>query len=424
MIGNIQQILRAAWDGLSANKMRSALTMLGVIIGVGAVIALLSLGEGAQAEITRQISSIGTNLVFVAPGSMQSQRPGQSSAGLAATLTYDDALAAADPRNVPDAKIVAPEYTSNAQIIFGDADINTAVVGTTPVYAEAFTLQVESGRFLEDADVNGRASVAVLGSDAATDLFGGFDPLGQKVRVTIPGTSGGRVSLTVVGVLTEKGGTSMGTTSSDDTVFVPISTAQTRLFNARNPWGELIVTRINAVATSEDTAEAVEAQLEALLRGRHDFTEDEDADFMTVSQADILDMANQVTAIMTAFLGAVAGISLLVGGIGIMNIMLVSVTERTREIGLRKAVGARRNDILIQFLTEAVVLSLLGGMIGTLFGAGLAGLVALTGVVDALITVNSILLAVGFSFAVGLFFGIYPANQAARLNPIDALRYE
>ncbi len=424
MIGNIVESLRAAWDGLSANKMRSALTMLGVVIGVGAVIALLSLGEGAQAEITKQISSIGTNLVFVAPGSFQSQRPGQSAGGLAATLTYEDALAAADPRNVPDAKLVAPEYTSNAQIVFGDADINAAVTGTTPEYLEAFNLAVESGRFLENTDVDGRAGVAVLGSDAAADLFGGFDPLGQKIRVTIPGTNGGRVSLTVVGVLAEKGDTSMGTTSSDDTVYVPISTAQTRLFNARNPLGELIVTRINAVSTSEDTAEAVEQQLEDLLRERHGFDEDEELDFVALSQADILNVANQVTAIMTAFLGAVAGISLLVGGIGIMNIMLVSVTERTREIGLRKAVGARRSDILVQFLTEAVVLSLLGGLIGVLFGSGLATLVALTGVVDAVMTVDSILLAVGFSFAVGLFFGIYPANQAARLNPIEALRYE
>jgi putative ABC transport system permease protein len=422
MIANILESLRAAWDGLSANKMRSALTMLGVIIGVGAVIALLSLGEGAQAEITRQISSIGTNLLFVAPGSIQSQGV-QGAAGTAATLTYEDAVAAADPRNLPDATAVAPEYTRNTQVIFGDANVNTSVTGTTPQYLEAFNLEVEKGRFLDDADVDGRTGVAVLGSDVAVDLFGGFDPVGQKIRVIIPGTSGGRVSLTVAGVLAEKGGTSMGT-GTDDTVFVPISTAQTRLFNARNPWGELVVTRISVMAASEEQTDSVQRQLEDLLRERHGLAEDEDADFVVISQADILAVANEITAIMTAFLGAIAGISLLVGGIGIMNIMLVSVTERTREIGLRKAVGARRSDILIQFLTEAVVLSLLGGMIGVAFGAGLAGAIALTDVVDSLITVDSVLLAVGFSFAVGLFFGIYPANQAARLNPIEALRYE
>jgi putative ABC transport system permease protein len=212
--------------------------------------------------------------------------------------------------------------------------------------------------------------------------------------------------------------------STDDAVFVPISTAQARLFSGRNPRGDLMVTRVNVVAASERQTQAVEDELEALLRRRHGLKPDEEADFGVMNQADLLSMANQVTSIMTAFLGAIAGISLLVGGIGIMNIMLVSVTERTREIGIRKAVGARKADILAQFLMEAVVLSLLGGLLGILLGVGLAKIVDLTGLMNSVVTLNSVLMAVGFSVAVGLFFGIYPANQAARLNPIEALRYE
>ena len=228
--------------------------------------------------------------------------------------------------------------------------------------------------------------------------------------------------MTVVGVLEEKGGA--GFNSPDSAVLVPISTAQTRLFNGRNALGQLIVSNITVVATSQSTTTAVQDELDALLRRRHGLTSSQDADFRVLNQADLLSAATQVTDILTTFLGAIAGISLLVGGIGIMNIMLVSVTERTREIGIRKAVGARRADILAQFLMEAMVLSMLGGVIGILLGTGLAKIVALTGLVNSLVTLHSVMLAVGFSMAVGLFFGIYPANQAARLNPIEALRYE
>ena len=420
-IADLLENMKVAWDGLLANKLRSGLTVLGVIIGVAAVIALLSVGTGAQVSITSSINSIGTNLLIVIPGAIQHDGV-RSAVGSARTLTYDDARAIADPFNVPHAAAVAPEFNSSTQVIFGNANINASIVGTTPQYQVAFDLKVARGRFFEEKDVLRQANVAVLGYQAAQDLFGDFDPLGQKIRVAIPGENSGRISLTVIGVLAEKGGTIMSNT--DDAVFVPITTAQSKISGGRNPRGETIVTRINVVAASEDQTEVVEREIDALLRRRHGLGQDEEADFRIINQADLLEMATDVTNTLTVFLGAIAGISLLVGGIGIMNIMLVSVTERTREIGIRKAVGAHRADILMQFLLEAVVLSSLGGFIGILLGIVIAKMVDMTGVLNSVVTPSSILLSVGFSVAVGLFFGIYPANQAARLNPIEALRYE
>ena len=412
MITDLLENLRVALDGLAANKMRSGLTMLGVVIGVGAVIALMSIGQGAQASITEQISEVGSNLIFVMPGG--------NGGG---SLTLDDAETIADPGNVPNAVTVAPEFERSTQIIFGNENINVSVTGVTPEYQDTFSgVEVASGRFIEEKDVDGRSNVAVLGYQAAIDLFGGFDPVGQKIKVTIPGGNGRRVSLTVIGVLAE--GSDSMLSSTNDTVFVPITTAQTKIFYGRNVLGEPIVSSISVVAASEDRADAAVDEITTLLRERHNLDPDEDEDFRVMSQSDLLDMTTQVTDIMTTFLGAIAGISLLVGGIGIMNIMLVSVTERTREIGLRKAVGARKADILLQFLMEAVVLSLVGGFVGILLGIGLANLANLTGMLESLVTFESVALAVGFSFAIGLFFGIYPANQAASLSPIEALRYE
>ncbi|MCP4537360.1 MAG: FtsX-like permease family protein [Chloroflexi bacterium] len=410
IIVDLMENLRVALDGLTANKMRSGLTMLGVIIGVAAVIALMSVGEGAQASITQQINDVGSNLIFVAPGGNGS-----------GSLTFADAQAIADRVRVPDASVIAPTFGQIAQVIFGNENINVSVTGVTPEYQDALSgVEPEKGRFIEERDVTGRGNVAVLGYQSAQDLFGGFDPVGQKIKVTMPG--GGRASLTVVGVLAEQ--SSSGMSDPNDIVLVPITTAQTKIFDGRNALGEPLVSQINVVAVAEDRADAAASEIEALLRDRHNLDEDEEDNFRVMSQADLLDMTSEITGIMTTFLGAIAGISLLVGGIGIMNIMLVSVTERTREIGLRKAVGARKADILTQFLLEAVVLSLLGGLLGILLGMGLARLVDMTGVMESLVTLDSVALAVGFSLAIGLFFGIYPANQAAGLNPIEALRYE
>ena len=431
MLTDLSENLRVALGGLVVNKMRSGLTMLGVVIGVAAVIALMSIGQGAQASITEQISDVGSNLIFVFPGATSTHGV-RGASGSAATLTYADAEAIADPGHVPDAVTVAPVFSQNTQVVFGDENVNVSVSGVTPEYPDALSgVEVANGRFIEGKDVFGRSNVAVLGYQTAIDLFGGFDPVGQKVKVTVPDPSagsgqaqnGGRVSLTVVGVLAEQGASGM--VDPDEVVLVPITTAQTRIFNGRNSLGEPLVSQISVVAASEDRADAVVGEITALLRDRHGIDPDaEEDDFTVMNQADLLDMATQVTDIMTIFLGAISGISLLVGGIGIMNIMLVSVTERTREIGLRKAVGARKADILAQFLLEAVVLSLVGGVLGILLGVGLASLVNMSGVMESLVTFDSIALAVGFSAAIGLFFGIYPANQAAKLNPIEALRYE
>jgi len=413
--------LITAWNGLNANKMRSGLTMLGVIIGVAAVIALLSIGQGVQASITGSITGAGSNLLFVAPGSF-SMGGVETPSGSAASLTYADAQAIADPRNVPDAALVAPEFTASTQVIFGSVNINTKITGITPEYLMAIGLDVGRGRFISEGDVSGRGTVAVLGSDAARDLFGGFDPIGQKIKVAIPGVGGGRISLTVVGVLSPQGGSRFS--DPDNAILVPITTAQTRIFDGRNARGETIVTSVNVEAASDDRVDEVTDQINTLLLRRHGFKPGEEGDFSVVSQADLLATITQVTNILVVFLGAIAAISLLVGGIGIMNIMLVSVTERTREIGLRKAMGARKLDILTQFLLEAVILSLAGGAIGIALGVGIALLVNSSGVTSAIITSQSIILAASFSVAVGLFFGIYPANRAAGLLPIEALRYE
>lgn len=411
--------LITAWHGLNANKARSGLTMLGVIIGVASVIALLSIGQGVQQSITGSITGAGSNLLFVGPGSFEMGGV-QAPSGSSASLTYADAQAIADPRNVPDASIVAPEFTGNTQVIFGSANINTKVTGATPEYLTAFGMEVERGRFITEGDVSGRGTVAVLGSTAASDLFGGFDPIGQKIKVSMPG--GARVSLTVVGILSPQGGSRFS--DPDNAVIVPITTAQTKIFDGRNAQGESLVTSVNVVVGDEERVDAITDQITTLLLKRHGFKPGEEGDFSVVSQADLLATLTQVTNILVVFLGVIAAISLLVGGIGIMNIMLVSVTERTREIGLRKAMGATRTDILTQFLLEAIILSLAGGALGIALGVGIALLVDASGMTHAIITPDAILLAVSFSVAVGLFFGIYPANHAASLRPIEALRYE
>jgi putative ABC transport system permease protein len=410
---SLPEVLRVSFDSLLANKLRSLLTMLGVVIGVGAVVALMAIGDGAGASIQGQVQSIGTNLLTVMPGfsGPGARQPGSTAPIQNLTLADADAIAAL---KLPLAGI-APQFSGNAQVAARSADVNASVIGTTPAYAQLNNLTLQRGSFIDDSQ--SAASVAVLGASAAEALFGSGQAVGEFVRIN-------GQSLRVIGVLATKGGGEFG--SVDDRVFVPIAVAQQRLFGARTPDGNgYRVSSIQLAATNSSDLAAIQSRIELLLRQRHRLKADGSADdFAVQNQAEILSTLTSITTTLTAFLAAIAGISLLVGGIGIMNIMLVSVTERTHEIGLRKAVGARARDILLQFMAEALVLSVLGGLLGLLLGAGIAGLASLTGYVSAAISAGAVALAVGFAVAVGLFFGIYPARRAARLNPIDALRHE
>ena len=409
---NLAEVVRVSFDSLFANKTRSFLTMLGVIIGVASVVALLSLGNGAQASITGQVQSIGTNLIFVFPGSL-SGRPGETVA--AQNLTMDDVQAISDlglPLNG-----IAPQFNGSADIVAPAADKSASIAGTTPAYFALQDLRTTSGSLFDEGQSRAGAPVAVLGATLAKDLFGNGTAVGQTVRVKDQ-------TLRVIGVLAAKGGGGMS--SADDQLFAPINFVQERLFGARTPDGNSYrVANIILSARNGDDIQAIQDRITVLLRERHHLKADGSGDdFSVANQASMLSTLNSITSILTAFLAAIAGISLLVGGIGIMNIMLVSVTERTKEIGLRKAVGARGQDILLQFIVEALVVSVTGGVIGLIFGLLIAGLVTLSGALTATVSLSSVVLAVGFSLAVGLFFGIYPARRAARLNPIDALRYE
>jgi putative ABC transport system permease protein len=410
---NVFESVRIALRSLSANKMRSILTMLGIIIGVMAVIAMMSIGRGAQATIINQIQSIGTNLLFIRPGA--TREAGVATAqGSAATLTLEDAEALI---GLPDVIGVAPEVQGGAQIVYLGNNANARLTGVTPGYLDIMNAQLANGEFISDANLTTRATVAVLGSQLAVTLFSDLDPLGQTIRIN-------NQTFRVIGVMAARGGS--GFMNIDMQVYVPLTTATSRLLGRDRFRGQNNVNTVNVKITDPAVQDAVVQDISAVLRERHRVQFQDD--FTIQSQQDILNTANQITGTLTIFLGGIAAISLVVGGIGIMNIMLVSVTERTREIGIRKAIGARRGDILVQFLTEAIILSVSGGVIGVMFGALIARLISGinmgTSTLNTVVDADSVLLAVAFSVGVGLFFGIYPANRAANLHPIDALRYE
>ncbi len=415
----ITEAIRLALRALAVNKLRSALTMLGIIIGVGAVITLMSVGQGVQDYISAQLQSIGTNLLLVTPSGLTSG-PMPFRGGLRTTLTVGDAQAIADPFNAPDVMLVAAELMQSGTVSYGKRNFRASISGVTPAYEVVRNAPVDYGSFVTEADQNGQSRVVVLGSRMAEKLFEGAYPIGATIQVN-------NVPFKVIGVLQSKGGmSSMGAGNQDEVVFIPQSTAHQRLFpRSRSARGEPLLSVIYVQVVSENRMTAASDQITELLRNRHKIEYQAEDDFTVINQQDLLAIFGQITNVLTIFLGAIAGISLLVGGIGIMNIMLVSVTERTREIGLRKAVGAKRRDILSQFLIESVILAVIGGILGILLGtAGALAISRLQSDLTAVVTVQSVLLATGFSAAVGLFFGIYPATRAARLHPIEALRYE
>ncbi len=408
---NLWQAVIEALESLTSNKLRSGLTILGIVIGVAAVIAMLAVGQGAQDTITGSISGIGTNLLFVFEGntSVEIRNP--------KPLTISDSQALLDKFQAPYVEDVSAAINGSVEVVFDGEQKTTTVTGITPNYQTMRNYSLIEGSFIKDENLNGNASVVVLGNDVATKLFGRDQGVvGETIR--IDGSP-----FRVVGVLTKKGGSGFG--SEDDVVLVPFTTAQTRLIRNSN---REAVDILLVQASSAESVTSASDEVSQILRQRHRTNIGED-DFTVFSQQDFVTTAKTITGVLTIFLGGIAAISLLVGGIGIMNIMLVSVTERTREIGLRKALGARRKDILIQFLTESSLLSMLGGIVGIAFGYLIAIIVGKVAAASGTpftpnVGINSILLATIFSTVVGLFFGIYPANRAAGLEPVEALRYE
>jgi putative ABC transport system permease protein len=405
----IGPMLREAWSAMVANRLRSFLTMLGMVIGVGAVIMMLAIGQGAQYEVDQSIASMGSNLFIVLSGSTTSGGV-RMGGGAAPNLTLSDADAIAE---LPSIAAVAPAVPGTAQVIYGQNNWSTRIYGTTPSYLVVRDWRVASGSAFGDSDVRAATRVALLGETVAKNLFGDEDPVGKTIRIE-------KSPYLVTGVLAAKG-QSLDGRDQDDTILVPVTTAQRKLFGSQFQ-GSVRFMMVQAV--SAQAMPSAERAMIQLLRQRHHLQGDAEDDFSVRNLTALASAAAETTRIMSLMLGAIASISLVVGGIGIMNIMLVSVTERTREIGIRMAVGARRRDILTQFLLEAVIISIAGCLVGVLFGVG--GAVLINGIFDTMvvITLSSIVLAFAVAAGVGIFFGFYPANKAAHLNPIEALRYQ